>query len=75
VPVCPVQRQRRVLTLALGIAPKIEFSALVILRIRSPLALPEAAIESYALGAQNLKRENCFASLRWIALCWSSKSS
>ena len=50
-------------------------SALVILGIRSPRALPEAAVESCAVGAQNLKRENCFGSLHWIALCWSSKSS
>ena len=41
----------------------------------SSRALPEAAVESCAVGAQNLNRENCFASLPWIALCWSSKSS
>jgi hypothetical protein len=31
--------------------------------------LPEAAIESCAVGAQNLKRENCFASVARIAIC------
>jgi hypothetical protein len=40
-----------------------------------PRALPYAAVGSCAVAAQNLNRENCFASLPWIALCWSSKSS
>ena len=31
--------------------------------------LPAAAVESRAVGAQNLNHENCFASLPRIALC------
>jgi hypothetical protein len=43
---------------------------MIALGINSPWALAKAAVESCAVGAQNVKRENCFASLPWIALSY-----
>jgi hypothetical protein len=50
----------------------IALSTLVILESVLLGALPEAAVESDAVGAQNLKLENCFASRGWIVLCSST---